>query len=235
MLSGPILRDTARLSQRYPPIARYGVFDISTWPIGCDTPSPLFWAFPHWRACEVEVRYPPQKGYLSDTPARYPKKTRQKGALPPSAILSRKGIARYGGVSCTGPLRERAKMKSSWISPIFVNSGVFPWENKRDSNRTLVPVCPGKSSWTGLSLVWFAGVTPEIWNFLNNSRGLAGHYPVKQGLCGKSHQKVHPNVRQNLCHTVSLWGAPKGATTYPKNLLRLFFASKIIFICWGYF
>ena len=41
-LSGPVLRDTARLSQRYPPIARYGVFGVSTWPIGCDTPSPLF-------------------------------------------------------------------------------------------------------------------------------------------------------------------------------------------------
>ena len=28
------------------------------------------------------------------------------GAIPPSAILSRKGIARYGGVSRTGPLRS---------------------------------------------------------------------------------------------------------------------------------
>ena len=41
-LSGPVLRDTARLSQRYPPIARYGVFGVSTWPIRCDTPLPLF-------------------------------------------------------------------------------------------------------------------------------------------------------------------------------------------------
>ena len=24
----------------------------------------------------------------------------------------------------------------------FVNSGVFPWENKRDSHRTFVPECP---------------------------------------------------------------------------------------------
>ena len=29
-LSGPGLRDTARLSQRYPPIARYGLFGVST-------------------------------------------------------------------------------------------------------------------------------------------------------------------------------------------------------------
>ena len=45
-LSGPILRDTARLSQRYPPIARYGVFGVSTWPIGCDTPSLFSERFP---------------------------------------------------------------------------------------------------------------------------------------------------------------------------------------------
>ena len=46
---------------------------------------------------------PPSKG-VSQL-ARYPKKTRQMGANPPSAILSRKGIARYGGVSRIGPLR----------------------------------------------------------------------------------------------------------------------------------
>ena len=45
-LSGPVLRDTARLSQRYPPIARYGVFGVATWPIGCDTPSPFSERFP---------------------------------------------------------------------------------------------------------------------------------------------------------------------------------------------
>ena len=74
-LSGPVLRDTARLSQRYPPIARYGGFGVSTWPIACDTPSPFSEHFPPWRACKVEVRYPtpppPSKGvsqrYLRDT------------------------------------------------------------------------------------------------------------------------------------------------------------------------
>ena len=40
-LSGPGLRDTAGLSQRYPPIARYGLLGVSTWPIRCDTPSPF--------------------------------------------------------------------------------------------------------------------------------------------------------------------------------------------------
>ena len=103
-LSGPVLRDTARLSQRYPPIARYGVFGVSTWQIGCDTPSPFSERFPPWRACEVEVRYPPLQRGISAILARYPMRTRQMGAMPPSAILSRKGIARYGGVSRTGPL-----------------------------------------------------------------------------------------------------------------------------------
>ena len=30
------------------------------------------------------------------------------------------------------------------------------------------------------------------------------HYPLKQALWGKSHQKVQPKVRQNLCHASSL-------------------------------
>ena len=45
-LSGPVLRDTARLSQRYLSDTRYGVFGVSTWPIGCDTPSPFSERFP---------------------------------------------------------------------------------------------------------------------------------------------------------------------------------------------
>ena len=55
-----------------------------------------------WR-CDTP---PPLKRGISAILARYPLKTRQMGAIPPSAILSRKGIARYGGVSRTGPLRE---------------------------------------------------------------------------------------------------------------------------------
>ena len=106
-LSGPVLRDTARLSQRYPPVARYGVSGVSTWPIGCDTPSPFSERFPPWRACEVEVRYPSLKRGISAILVRYPLKTRQMVAIPPSAILSRKGIARFGGVSRIGPLRAQ--------------------------------------------------------------------------------------------------------------------------------
>ena len=115
-LSGPVSHDTARLTQRYPSLARYGVFGVSTWPIECDAPSPFSERFPlgehaKWR-CDTPPPPPPQKGYLSDTcaiPYENPKKKRQMDAIPPSAILSRKGIARYGGVSRTGLL-------SSWLS-----------------------------------------------------------------------------------------------------------------------
>ena len=44
---------------------------------------------------------PPQRG-ISAILARYPLKTRQMGAIPPSAILSWKGIARYGGYLALG-------------------------------------------------------------------------------------------------------------------------------------
>ena len=63
-LSGPVLRDTARLSQRYPPIARYGVFGVSTWPIRCDTPSPFSEGFPLGEHAKWRCDTPPQ---LSDT------------------------------------------------------------------------------------------------------------------------------------------------------------------------
>ena len=36
----------ARLSHRYPPIVRYGVLGVSTWPSGCDIPSPFSERFP---------------------------------------------------------------------------------------------------------------------------------------------------------------------------------------------
>ena len=71
LLVAPVLRDTARLSQRYPPIARYGVFGVSTWPIGCDTPSPFSERFPLGEHAKWRCDTPPSKGvsqrYLRDT------------------------------------------------------------------------------------------------------------------------------------------------------------------------
>ena len=99
-LSGPVLRDTARLSQRYPPIARYGVFGVSAWPIGCDTPSPFSQRFPlgehaKWR-CDTP---PPQKGYLSDTGA-IPYENKANGCDTPLCDTISKGYcAIWGGIS----------------------------------------------------------------------------------------------------------------------------------------
>ena len=101
-LNGPVLRDTARLSQRYPPILRYGVFGVSTWPIGCDTPSPFSEHFPFgehakWR-CDTP---PPQKGYLSDTCAIPYEKKGQWVRYPPLRYYLEKVLRDMGGVSHT--------------------------------------------------------------------------------------------------------------------------------------
>ena len=99
-LSGPVLRDTARLSQRYPPIVRYGVFGVSTWPIGCDTPSPFSECFPlgehaKWR-CDTP---PPSKGDLSDTCA-IPYENKANGYETPLCDTISKGYcAIWGGIS----------------------------------------------------------------------------------------------------------------------------------------
>ena len=67
-------------------------------------PPPPFLSISPLESMQSGGAIPPLKRGISAIPARYPMKTRQMGAIPPSAILSRKGIARYGGVSRTGPL-----------------------------------------------------------------------------------------------------------------------------------
>ena len=66
---------------------------------------------------------PPQRRGISAILARYPMKTRQVGAIPPSAILSRKGIARYGG----GISHRAAKV---WLSNISLARGNHPHSRK---------------------------------------------------------------------------------------------------------
>ena len=97
VLSGPVLRDTARLSQRYPPIARYGVFGVSTWPIGCDTPSPFSQCFPLGEHAKWRCDTPPLKrGYLSDTCA-IPYKNKANGCDTPLCDTISKGYCAIGG------------------------------------------------------------------------------------------------------------------------------------------
>ena len=75
ILVAPVLRDTAETLSAITRLLRaMGFFGVSTWPMGCDTPSPVSERLPSLRTCEVEVRYPPppSKGvsqrYLRDTP-----------------------------------------------------------------------------------------------------------------------------------------------------------------------
>ena len=103
-LSGPVLCDTARLSQRYPLLRSMGFLVSQHGQLGAIPPPPFLSVSPlKSMRSGGAIPPPPQKG-ISAILARYHRKTRRMGAIPPSAILSRKGIARHGGVSCTGPL-----------------------------------------------------------------------------------------------------------------------------------
>ena len=106
------------------------------------------------------------------------------------------------GVAPANQTKEKAKPKSSWISPIFVNSGVFPWENKHDSHWTFVPECPGKSSWTGLSLVWFAGATPDTTD-VNASKYAI--FLATHSSCPQNEFLFNLYVLVLLRHTQTLW------------------------------
>ena len=91
-LSGPVLRDVARLSQRYPPIARSGVFGVSTWPIGCDTPPPFLSVSP--------LESMRSGGAIL---ARYPMKTRQIWVrCPPLRYYLERVLRNMGGYLALG-------------------------------------------------------------------------------------------------------------------------------------
>ena len=62
-------------------------------------PPPPFLSVPPWRACEVRVRYPPTKGYLSDTCA-IPFENKEKACDTPFCDTISKGYcAIWGGIS----------------------------------------------------------------------------------------------------------------------------------------
>ena len=61
------------------------------------------------------------------------------------------------------PNQRKGQTKSSWISPIFLWTLVFFLGKTSTIHiELLFRNAPAKSSWTGLSLVWFAGVTPDL-------------------------------------------------------------------------
>ena len=106
LLSGPVLRESPRdyLSDT-PYCALWGFWclNMANW---VRYPLPLLSAFPPWRACEVEVRYPPpptQKGYLSNTCAM-PHENKANGCDTPLCGTISKRYCAIWGVSRTGPL-----------------------------------------------------------------------------------------------------------------------------------
>ena len=104
-LSGPVVRDAARLSQRYPPYcALWGCWclNMANW---LRYPPPPFLSFSpleSMRSGGAIRRYPPpppKKGYLSDTGA-IPHETRQKACNTPLCHSISKGYcAISGGIS----------------------------------------------------------------------------------------------------------------------------------------
>ena len=52
---------------------------------------------------------------------------------------------------------------------MFVNSGVFPWDNKRDSHRIFVAECP-REKFMELAFLWF---------------GLLGRLLIRKGILSK--------------------------------------------------
>ena len=83
-----------------PLLRAMGFFGVSTWPMGCDTPSPFSERFPlgeHSRSGGAIP--PPQKGYLSDTCA-IPYENKANGCDTPLCdTISQGYCAIWGGIS----------------------------------------------------------------------------------------------------------------------------------------
>ena len=82
------------------------------------------------------------------------------------------------------PNQRKGQNESSWISPIFVNSGVFPWENKHDSHWTFVPECPCEKfmNWPFFGLVCRGDSWPNLtwfWPDSDLKTVFSGPNPVK--------------------------------------------------------
>ena len=142
-LSGPVLRDTARLSQRYPPIARYGFLVSQHGQLGA-IPLPLFLSVSPLESMRSGGAIPPpQKGYLSDTCA-IPYENKATGCDTPLCDTISKGYcAIWGGISHWvakhRPISQfKAPIKVDHVAMFFSNRGLCfaIGENSKPSNLT---------------------------------------------------------------------------------------------------
>ena len=130
VLSGPVLRDTARLSQRYSPIARYGFLVSQHGQLRY--PLPLFLSDSPFESMRSggAIPPPPQKGYLSDTCA-FPFENKANWYDTPLCHTISKGYCAIWGVSRTGPLRNLRPEKGC----DFENAQTLRFLSRAPNNR----------------------------------------------------------------------------------------------------
>ena len=98
-LSGPVLHDTARLSQRYPPSPRAMGFLVSQHgQLGAIPPPPFLCVSPLESMRSGGAITPPQKGYLSDT-GTIPYENKANGCNTPLCDTISKRYCAMGGLS----------------------------------------------------------------------------------------------------------------------------------------
>ena len=95
--SGPVLRDTARLSQRYPLLRAMGFLVSQHGQLGAIPPPPFLSVSPLESMRSGGAIPPPQKGYLSDTCA-IPYENKAKGCDTPLCDTISKGYCAKRGV-----------------------------------------------------------------------------------------------------------------------------------------
>ena len=146
LLSGPVLRDTARLSQRYPPIARYGFWclNMANW-VRYPLP-PFLGVAPLGEHAKWRCDTLPSEGYLSHTCA-IPYENKANGCDTPLCDTISKRYCAIWGVSRTGllslpgpPLRGfNLLIYHLFFENVFVGLCIFPSSSSLSYLFLLVP------------------------------------------------------------------------------------------------
>ena len=123
-------------------------------------------------SCKLEVRYPPppSKGYLSNTCA-IPFENKANGCDTPVVILSRKGIARYGGASRTEPLRNDCHRGQNYYKKkTFQKKGFGTSNVVKITKQSLYKANPFGCSLANRGKPCGSNITKEIfwWNYFYN-------------------------------------------------------------------
>ena len=168
-LVAPYCAITTRLSQRYPPIARYGVFCVSTWPIGCDTPPPFSERFPIGEHAKWRCDTPPSKGvsqrYLRDTLWKQGKWVR----YPPLRYYLEKVLRDMGGYLALG---RYGVWKRRFMSK-------FPWGDTNRFSLTLTTLTSLNKESRPFSSLFFQAI--RVFGSLEGRWGGGNCFQIKKG------------------------------------------------------